>query len=65
MSYEKLNFISGQILKAEHLNHMEDGILEASGLPEVTTSDAGKFLRVSSTGEWVAETISNAAEATF
>lgn len=26
MSYEKQNFVSGQILKAEHLNHMEDGI---------------------------------------
>lgn len=26
MSYEKQNFVSGQKLKAEHLNHMEDGI---------------------------------------
>lgn len=26
MNYEKQNFIKGQILKAEHLNHMEDGI---------------------------------------
>lgn len=26
MSYTKQNFVSGQILKAEHLNHMEDGI---------------------------------------
>ena len=25
-NYEKQNFVSGQILKAEHLNHMEDGI---------------------------------------
>lgn len=25
-SYEKQNFVSGQILKAEHLNHIEDGI---------------------------------------
>ena len=23
MSYEKQNFVKGQILKAEHLNHME------------------------------------------
>jgi hypothetical protein len=30
MSYEKLGFISGQTLKAEHLNHMEDGIANAS-----------------------------------
>lgn len=26
MSYNKLGFTSGQTLKAEHLNHMEDGI---------------------------------------
>ena len=29
-NYEKQNFISGQILKAEHLNHMEDGIGQLS-----------------------------------
>ena len=28
--YIKQNFISGQILKAEHLNHMEDGIEQLS-----------------------------------
>lgn len=33
---------------------------EESDLPTVTTSDAGKFLRVSSTGEWVAETVPSA-----
>ena len=26
MGYEKQNFVDGQILKAEHLNHMEQGI---------------------------------------
>lgn len=31
MSYEKLGFTSGQTLKAEHLNHMEDGIANAGG----------------------------------
>lgn len=30
MSYEKLGFEKGQVLKAEHLNHMEDGIARAS-----------------------------------
>lgn len=30
MSYEKQNFVSGQILKADHLNHMEDGIGQLS-----------------------------------
>ena len=30
MSYEKLGFVSGQTLKAEHLNHMEEGIVNIS-----------------------------------
>lgn len=29
MSYEKLGFVSGQKLKAEHLNHIEEGIANA------------------------------------
>ena len=33
--------------------------------PAVTEADAGKFLRVSSTGEWAAESISNAEGASF
>ena len=36
-----------------------------SKLPEVSTADAGKFLRVSVTGTWVAETIPNAEGARF
>ena len=31
MSYEKQNFVSGQILTAAHLNHMEAGIANAAG----------------------------------
>lgn len=30
MSYVKQNFVKGQVLKAEHLNHMEDGIAAAA-----------------------------------
>ena len=33
---------------------------EGRGLPAVTAADAGKFLRVSSSGSWVAETVANA-----
>ncbi len=29
MTYEKQNFVAGQVLKAEHLNHMEEGIEKA------------------------------------
>lgn len=32
MSYSKLGFTSGQTLKAEHLNHIEDGIANAGGI---------------------------------
>lgn len=32
MSYNKLGFVSGQTLKAEHLNHMEEGIANAGGV---------------------------------
>lgn len=31
MAYEKLGFTSGQVLKADHLNHIEEGIANASG----------------------------------
>lgn len=37
MSYEKQNFVDGQILTAEHLNHMEQGIADAS--PVKTVND--------------------------
>ena len=28
MSYSKQNFRNGQVLKGEHLNHIEDGLVE-------------------------------------
>ena len=34
-------------------------------LPAVTLADAGKFLRVSENGEWVAETIQSTKEVAF
>ena len=36
-----------------------------SMLPTVTSSDSGKFLRVSSTGKWMAEAIASAEGASF
>ncbi len=36
-----------------------------SMLPTVTSTDSGKFLRVSSTGKWVVEAIASAEEANF
>lgn len=39
--------------------------IEISNLPTVSADDAGKFLRVSSTGEWVAESIVNASGVSF
>ena len=38
---------------------------EGRGLPAVTAADAGKFLRVSSSGSWVAEIVANASGGEF
>lgn len=38
MSYTKQNFVSGQVISAAHLNHMEDGIAEAQQMAEDKTS---------------------------
>ncbi len=60
MQYVKQNFEDGTVLTAQHLNHIEDGIAEL--IPQVTTMDAGKFLRVSSDGRWQAEQLIDATE---
>lgn len=44
----------------KQLNQNIDGLL-----PDVTNADAGKFLRVSSAGAWVAETVANASGVSF
>lgn len=42
MSYEKQNFVSGQILTAAHLNHMEEGIAAATGVKGDTGAQGPK-----------------------
>ena len=55
-------------LETESKDNLVDAINEAArtggsaggALPVVTAADAGKFLRVSSSGSWAAETVANA-----
>lgn len=49
MNYEKLGFENGQVLKAEHLNHMEEGIF-TNAIPvykeeDITTEMAIEFAK--------------------
>lgn len=46
MSYNKLGFTSGQTLKAEHLNHMEEGIANAGGASWDSITDKPSYLPV-------------------
>lgn len=46
MSYNKLGFTSGQTLKAEHLNHMEEGIANAGGASWDNITDKPSYLPV-------------------
>ena len=47
------------------INDSTNAWTPTGGLPTVTSEDAGKFLRVSSSGKWAAESISNAAGVSF
>lgn len=49
MAYEKQTFVKGQVLKAEQMNHIEEGLKAADELAQkvaATAADNGKFLRV-------------------
>lgn len=55
MSYNKQNFIKGQILKADHLNAMETGIEANDQAIAELTEEIGELKESGSTGAWGAE----------
>ena len=56
---------SGSVKSVNNIKPDKNGNITIVDLPAVTSEDSGKFLRVSSTGEWVAESISNAEGVNF
>ena len=56
---------SGSVKSVNNIKPDKNGNITIADLPEVTSGDSGKFLRVSSTGEWIAESISNAEGVNF
>ena len=56
---------SGAVKSVKNIKPDKNGNVTITDLPAVTSEDSGKFLRVSSTGEWVAESISNAEGVNF
>lgn len=56
---------SGAVKSVNNIKPDKNGNIAIVDLPAVTSEDSGKFLRVSSTGEWIAESISNAEGVNF
>ena len=56
MQYEKQNFVKGQVLKADHLNHMEEGISKAMEKAE-EASAASLTIGTVTSGETAAASI--------
>ena len=67
-----VEYVDGNSLPADTINRLIKGLLYAqenadtvSKLPSVSSSDNGKFLRVNSSGQWVATTVDSAEGKTF
>lgn len=63
LSDTSTNPVQNKVITAS-INQLSETI-ERRGTPVVSSADAGKFLRVSSDGKWVAESISNAEEVAY
>ena len=55
MAYDKTNWQTGDVVTAEKLNKLEDGVANASSLPSVTATDNGDVLTVVE-GAWAKAT---------
>ena len=51
MAYQKQNFTDGQVLTAEHLNHIESGISAMDEIVLIDTSTQKKYVLYVNSGE--------------
>lgn len=51
MAYQKQNFTDGQVLTAEHLNHIERGISAMDEIVLIDTSTQKKYVLYVNSGE--------------
>lgn len=59
MGYERQDFVNGQVLKSEHMNHIEDGIQSVEAIASQKTSihTAQVDLTVSGWGEGIVQEV--------